>query len=84
MKLTNDPYLASLLEDVTKLWSHRYRVPRSLFLMLCLNLVIAPVVQAATGNELARPQAYALGLLGIATIALSIYLFVVMFQPERF
>jgi K+-transporting ATPase KdpF subunit len=64
---------------------HRRRTPRYLFLLLGLNLIIiAPAVQAATGTDFARPQAYALGILGLVTVALSIYLFVVMFQPERF
>lgn len=64
----------------------RYAVPRNLLLLLLLvfNLICAPAVQAATGNVLSRPQAYALGILGLVTVALSTYLFVVMFQPERF
>ncbi len=62
----------------------RYPVPRYLLLLLCSNLVLAPAVQAATGNALSRPQAYALGILGLVTVTLSVYLFVVMFQPERF
>jgi K+-transporting ATPase KdpF subunit len=75
-----------LLEEIQPLYSQLYqrKIPRSLLLLLCLNLVIAPAVQAATGNELSRHQAYALGILGLVTVALSIYLFVVMFQPERF
>jgi K+-transporting ATPase KdpF subunit len=74
------------LEEIQQIWNQFYRkpVPRSLFLVLCFNLVLAPAVQAATGSELARTQAYALGGLGLVTVAFSIYLFVVMFQPERF
>jgi K+-transporting ATPase KdpF subunit len=74
------------LEEIQPLWSQLYhkKVPRYLLLLLCLNLVLAPAVQAATGNEFSRHQAYALGILGLVTVALSIYLFVVMFQPERF
>lgn len=74
------------LEEIQSLWSQLYqkKVPRYLLLLLCLNLVIAPAVQAATGHEFSRGQAYALGILGLVTVALSIYLFVVMFQPERF
>ncbi|MFM7529935.1 MAG: K(+)-transporting ATPase subunit F [Nodosilinea sp.] len=41
-------------------------------------------MQGATGPQLLRTQAYALGILGLVTILLSGYLFVVMFQPERF
>lgn len=74
------------LAEIQPIWIQLYqkKVPRHLFLLLCLNLVIAPAVQAATGNEFSRNQAYALGILGLVTVALSIYLFVVMFQPERF
>jgi uncharacterized membrane protein len=55
-----------------------------LFLALCFNLVLAPVVYAASGNELARSQAWALGILALGTVAISVYLFFVMFVPERF
>jgi hypothetical protein len=55
-----------------------------LFLALCFNLLVAPAVQAATGNEASRIQAYAIGLLILTTIAISIYLFFVMFVPEKF
>jgi K+-transporting ATPase KdpF subunit len=58
------------------------KTPRYLFLLLCLNLAIAPAVHAAT--ELSRSQSYALGILALIVLSLSAYLFVVMFQPERF
>jgi K+-transporting ATPase KdpF subunit len=60
------------------------RIPLSLFLVLCFNLFLAPVVQAAVPGNMARWQAYSIGILGLAIAALSIYLFVVIFQPERF
>ncbi|AFZ12165.1 K+-transporting ATPase, F subunit [Crinalium epipsammum PCC 9333] len=59
-------------------------LPIQLFFLLCLNLLIAPAVQAATSIEVSRFQAYALGVLGLTTLGLSVYLFVVIFQPERF
>lgn len=62
----------------------RQKLPLYLFLSLCLNLVIAPIVYAAGNNALSRTQAWALGLLGLGAIALSIYLFFVMFVPEKF
>ncbi|GAB4227084.1 MAG: hypothetical protein Kow00121_55620 [Elainellaceae cyanobacterium] len=62
----------------------RHKLPLWLFLGLCLNLAIAPAVYATAHGTLARGNAYALGLLGLVTIGLSIYLFVVIFQPERF
>ena len=49
-----------------------------------INLLLAPVVYAATGGTISREQSYALGFLGLVTVALSIYLFAVFFQPEKF
>ena len=62
----------------------RQKTPLYAFLLLCLNLVIAPAVYAASTGVLERRQAYALGLLGLLTLGLIVYLFVVVFQPERF
>jgi K+-transporting ATPase KdpF subunit len=78
--------LITFLEDIGKIWDmiQRHRVPRYLFLLLCLNLAVAPAVYGATSGALSRNQAHAIALLGLATLALSIYLFVVIFQPERF
>ncbi|BAU63872.1 K+-transporting ATPase, F subunit [Stanieria sp. NIES-3757] len=59
-------------------------VAKVLFLTMSLNLVIAPAVMAASSNEITRNTAYAIALLYCVTIALSIYLFTVIFQPERF
>ncbi|MBD2068775.1 potassium-transporting ATPase subunit F [Leptolyngbya sp. FACHB-671] len=74
------------LETVSEIWSEwrRQKLPLYLFLTLCFNLVIAPVVYAASGNEFSRTQAWSLGLLGLGTVVLSIYLFFVMFVPEKF
>lgn len=74
------------VEDLSRLWqlSLKKKYPIYLFLTLCFNLVIAPAVYAANADSFSRTQAYALGLLGILTVAFSIYLFVVMFQPEKF
>ena len=55
-----------------------------LFCLMLFNLIIAPAVYAANADSFTKFQAYALGLLGIVTFAFSIYLFVVMFQPEKF
>ncbi len=60
------------------------RVPKILLLALLSAVTIAPAVQAATGVTLNNGQILALALLGITTISLSIYLFVVIFQPEKF
>lgn len=73
-------------EFISEIWSEwrRQKLPLYLFLALCFNLVVAPVVYAASGNEFSRSQAWALGLLGLGTVALSVYLFFVMFVPEKF
>lgn len=64
-------------------WFYR-RYTRYILLAAVFNLVLAPMVQAATNNAISREQSFALGVLLLGTIALSIYLFVVIFQPERF
>lgn len=76
----------TLADNFANIWEagRKRPFPRYAFLALCFNLLLAPAVQAATGNELSRPQSYALGILGLGVVALGIYLFVVMFQPERF
>lgn len=55
-----------------------------LFLSLSLNIIIAPAVMAATDATITRQTAYAIGILYCVTVALSVYLFTVIFQPERF
>ena len=71
------------MQDVmTRFWQKR--VPKILLLALLSAVTIAPAVQAATVIPLDRGQVLALILLGITTISLSVYLFVVIFQPERF
>jgi K+-transporting ATPase KdpF subunit len=80
------PTYLQLTEAISEIWSEwrRQKLPLYLFGLLCLNLAIAPAVQAATGDAFSRTQAYALGVLGLVTFALSVYLFSVMFQPEKF
>lgn len=70
-------------EMVHEQWK-RNPLPIQLLLLLCLNLLIAPAVDAATGEEITRRAAYAIGILGIVIVGLGVYLFVVIFQPERF
>ncbi len=80
------PTIAPTLAEISQLWSEwrRQKLPLYLFLALCFNLILAPVVYAASGNELSRTQSWALGLLGLGAVALAIYLFFVMFVPEKF
>jgi len=78
--------IAPAAETITEIWTEwrRQKLPLYLFLGLCLNLLLAPAVFAATGGDLSRTQAYWLAALGLVTIALGIYLFFVMFVPEKF
>lgn len=87
----NNMKLTYLPPKITSIWNFAHEIEwsrhkRSLYLfsLLCLNAIAAPAVQAATGDSLAKTQAYAIALLGLITLALSVYLFVVIFQPERF
>ncbi len=91
MKPTRPPMLppqisVPALENITEIFSEwrQQKLPLYLFLGMCFNLVVAPVVYAATGEQFSRSQAWALGLLGLVTLSLSIYLFFVMFIPEKF
>jgi K+-transporting ATPase KdpF subunit len=72
------------MEYLSMAISKRNRVPLGLFLLLCFNLLLAPAVQAATPAVESRFSAYTITLLGLVILSLSIYLFVVIFQPERF
>lgn len=79
----NLPKLSEVGEIIGEQWQ-RNPLPIQIFLLLCLNLLLAPAVDAATGAEITRKAAYALGLLGMVIVGLSVYLVVVIFQPERF
>jgi K+-transporting ATPase KdpF subunit len=72
-----------IMEIVREFWQ-RHPLPIQLFVLLCFNLALAPGVDAATGAEITRKAAYAISLLGMAIVGLCVYLFVVIFQPERF
>jgi hypothetical protein len=84
------PYLPQIptqvIADISGIFSQwrKQKLPLYLFLGMCFNLVVAPVVYAATGEHFSRTQTWALGLLGLVTLSLSIYLFFVMFVPEKF
>ncbi|WNZ26779.1 potassium-transporting ATPase subunit F [Leptolyngbya sp. NK1-12] len=77
---------AQMFESVTGVWAEwrRQKLPLYLFLGLCANLIIAPAVFATTGGGLSRTQSYWLAALILLTVALAIYLFFVMFVPEKF
>lgn len=63
---------------------YKQKLPLVIFIVLCLNLVIAPVIYAAADSNLERRSAWAIGILGFVTLALLIYLSDVLFRPERY
>ena len=75
--------LSDGIEWLQEQWK-RNPFPFRLFLMMCLNLVIAPAVYASAGQTIERTQAWAIGILALVTVGLAIYLFAVILQPERF
>ncbi|MGI2908464.1 potassium-transporting ATPase subunit F [Tolypothrix sp. VBCCA 56010] len=62
---------------------YKQKLPLVIFIVLCLNLLVAPVVYAAD-NNLERRSAWAIGVLVFVTLALIVYLFDVIFRPERY
>ncbi|WP_083468930.1 potassium-transporting ATPase subunit F [Nostoc piscinale] len=83
MKTFRLPQISAEIIDFTA----DYRIPKLplyIFLGMCFNLLVAPVVYAATGESFSHVQAWSLGLLGLVTLSLSTYLFFVMFVPEKF
>lgn len=84
--LPDSKSLTDVLETIDDLASdwRQHKLSLSIFLALCFNLVLAPLVLAAAGGSVSRNQAWALSLLGLVTFALAIYLFFVMFVPEHF
>lgn len=75
-----------LVEAISFVWSEwrSQKLPLAIFVALCLNLLIAPIVYAAADGTLERRSAWAIGVLGLVSLAVVVYLFVVVFQPERF
>lgn len=73
-------------QGITFVWSQwrREQLPLAIFLVLCLNLAIAPVVYAAADGQLERRSAWAIGILGLVTLGIVVYLFDVIFRPERY
>lgn len=72
----------TFLTIIKKFFSHKLSI---YFLSILLtNLIFSPLVYASTKDVLSKGQTYALGLLGLVTFSLFIYLFIVIFQPEKF
>jgi hypothetical protein len=77
---------SQILKKIIQIWYqwHKQKLPLYLFLAMCFNLVVAPLVYAASGEQLSRSQSWGLGLLGLVTLGLSFFLLFVMFVPEKF
>ncbi|MDP5015707.1 MAG: potassium-transporting ATPase subunit F [Dolichospermum sp.] len=45
---------------------------------------IAPMVYASSSISLNQVSTWAIGILGLTTLMLVVYLLIVIFQPERF
>lgn len=78
------PQLCSEILEILPTQRRRQPFAFALFIALCFNVVLAPTVYAATGEELTRQAAYAIGVLLLVTLGLSVYLFAVILKPERF
>lgn len=75
-----------VVQSIAFIWSRwrKQKLPLAIFILLCLNLAISPVVYAADNGIWERRSTWAIGILGFVTVVLVFYLFVVVFQPERF
>ncbi|BAB75943.1 K(+)-transporting ATPase subunit F [Anabaena sp. FACHB-709] len=73
-------------ETIAYIWSRwtKQQLPLAIALILCFHLIINPRVYAATSITLNQNSPWAFGILGAVIAGLVIYLFVVIFQPERF
>ncbi|MBE9143337.1 potassium-transporting ATPase subunit F [Planktothrix mougeotii] len=71
-------------EIISLIKTKRNLLPLSLFFLLSSNLIFAPLIYAATGEEITRKTAWAIGVLILVTIAIAFYLLAVILQPERF
>ncbi len=62
----------------------KQQLPLAIAIILGLNFFLHPVVYAATKMPLDTQSTWAMSILGIIIIFLVFYLFIVIFQPERF
>jgi K+-transporting ATPase KdpF subunit len=75
--------IADSMLSATSDW-RRFKAAIVIFFGLCLNLILATRVYGATTGAIEKGTAYAIAFLILLTLALSIYLFAVILQPERF
>ncbi|HEY9653675.1 MAG TPA: K(+)-transporting ATPase subunit F [Coleofasciculaceae cyanobacterium] len=77
------PDMIDGVELLQEQWK-RNPLPIGIFLVMCLNLVIAPAVYASAGETITQKTAWAIGILALVILSLAVYLFAVILQPERF
>ncbi|MBE9007705.1 potassium-transporting ATPase subunit F [Fortiea sp. LEGE XX443] len=75
-----------LMQAIAYIWSQwrKQKFLLVMFIVMCLSLGISRVVYAATNSTLQIQFTWAYGVLGGVILGLIIYLFAVVFQPERF
>ncbi|MBD2436876.1 potassium-transporting ATPase subunit F [Nostoc sp. FACHB-110] len=74
-----------LVQAIAYIWSQwrKQKLPLVIFTVMCLNLALTQVVYAVDNIQPIR-FTWAYGVLGAVVIGMIFYLFVVIFQPERF
>ncbi len=72
-------------ELITYIWQEwrRKKLPLIIFLGISLNIIFAPLVYANIGKFEPR-HTYAIAGLSIITLGIIIYLFDVVFRPEKY
>ena len=85
MKVKDKYVLMDVVQAIAYICSKwcKQKLPLIIFTLICLNLVISPVVYAVDSTLQIR-FTWAYGVLGAIVLGLIIYLFVVIFLPERF
>jgi K+-transporting ATPase KdpF subunit len=76
-----------LMEVIFFVWRRwcKQKIPLIIFIILCSNLLLSPVVSASSGyGPLELRSVWAVSILGFVVVALIFYLCVVILQPERF
>jgi hypothetical protein len=74
--------ITELINCICQKW-RRKKLPLIIFFGLSFNIIFVPIVYAATGKFEPR-HTYAIAGLGAITLGIIIYLFDVVFRPERY
>lgn len=76
-------FMQTVNDRRAKTWC-KQTLPLAIAIILGLHLIFHRIVYAATTITLNQNSTWAFGILGVVLAALIIYLFTVIFQPERF